>query len=65
MPEENCAIFRAGCDVAVRRDVALRSSKASHDAVVTKNDLKNNILGSFSFLTKNIYNKSDTNEASP
>ncbi len=44
MPEENCAIFRAGCDVAVRRDVALRSSKASHDAVVTKNDLKNNIF---------------------
>jgi hypothetical protein len=52
MPKENCAIFRAGRNVAVRRDVTLRSSKASHDAVVTKNDLKTHFFKPNSVTTK-------------
>ncbi len=68
MPEENCAIFRAGRNVAVRRDVAFRSSKASHDAVVTENDLKKTFWVHFHLqqklhkrsITVDSYEKSDT-----
>ncbi len=40
VPEKDGAVFRAGGDVAVRRDVALRPGQARHHAVVAEDDLK-------------------------
>ena len=39
MPQQDCAVFRSGRNVAVGRYVALGPGQARHDAVVTKDYL--------------------------